>query len=965
MNLFFRPLMLFLLEWSLSKTKHLKTTFSVLIIFTVHVFPVRGQHFDNLNRYISQIVANAGSSGGKQYAYYLVKPQKGAAISAIESRNIRVIRPLSKDLFIVMAVPGALDKNRALFREARPVNNLWKLEYGLWGADRTSIREFTVKVISENDINGILASLPSVRVVARRDNLILMSASLEDIINHVIVLDEVIYAGMESTIPHEESRVLDLYLSPNTVNKVHNSYPLINGAGSVISIRELKYDQNDVDLQGRHVESGLASAETSTHATEMATIAAGAGNSFINGRGVAWNARLTSSDFDDLFPDDDEDYTRLEAWVQNHAYGTVIENFYGALAEAYDESANRLPELLHVFSSGNEGTATGTGAYGSLEGIANLTGNFKMSKNTLSVGAVDTLNQPVFFSSRGPAYDGRLKPEVVAYSTQGSSNAAALVSGVVSLLQQVYREKENKLPASALVKAMLINSAKDAGSKGVDFITGYGNVDAYRSVVNMLNANYFSGNVTQGEKVIFELDIPENTSNLKVTLVWNDPASAVNAPVALVNDLDMKLDNGEIWLPWVLDPSADKEKLLLPAQRNRDHLNNTEQITIETPQAGVYTITIEGSEIAQGPQEFYVAYQWDTLNQLRWMFPTASDNMPFDGETGTYFFWESTLSVPYARLEYTTDEGTTWHTIAESVDLSKGRYRWNDVPQLTTIAQARFVTESDTYPTEAFTISRPARISIGFNCSDSVMLQWRSMAGAIEYEIQNFSDALMKPFAVTADTFIILNKSEVPAPYFAIQPVLNQNKKALRSPLIDHGLLGGGCFLHSFVSEVLPQEGIYLNIELGTNYGVEEIVIEHEANGIFESIGVVMPATTNIRFLHDTPAQGQNRYRLRIMLTNGQEVLSEVVEDYFLTELPFLVFPNPVSRSGELGIFSKIFDVQDVTFRLYRADGVLVFTTHLLSEREFVSMNNLAPGLYTCSFTSEEGRFVGRIVVKD
>ncbi len=69
-----------------------------------------------------------------------------------------------------------------------------------------------------------------------------------------------------------------------------------------------------------------------------------------------------------------------------------------------------------------------------------------MSKNTLSVGAVDSQGKVSPLSSRGPAYDGRIKPELVAYGEGGTSEAAALVSGVSLLLQQAYREQQNHLP---------------------------------------------------------------------------------------------------------------------------------------------------------------------------------------------------------------------------------------------------------------------------------------------------------------------------------------------------------------------------------------------------------------------------------------------------------------------------------------------------------------------------------------
>ena len=72
---------------------------------------------------------------------------------------------------------------------------------------------------------------------------------------------------------------------------------------------------------------------------------------------------------------------------------------------------------------------------------------------------------------------------------------------------------------------------------------------------------FFRGEISSGETKQFILDIPENTKNLKVTLVWNDPAAEVNSDKALVNDLDMILTHETSairYLPWVLNPISSR-----------------------------------------------------------------------------------------------------------------------------------------------------------------------------------------------------------------------------------------------------------------------------------------------------------------------------------------------------------------------------------------------------------------------
>src|SRR5206468_12866006 len=105
-----------------------------------------------------------------------------------------------------------------------------------------------------------------------------------------------------------------------------------------------------------------------------------------------------------------------------------------------------------------------------------------MAKNMITVGHMDSLGVVLSLSSRGPAYDGRIKPELVAFAEDGSSGAAAIVSGIALTLQQAYKALHGADPSSALIKAILLNSADDVGSKGIDFISGYGAANAYKAI---------------------------------------------------------------------------------------------------------------------------------------------------------------------------------------------------------------------------------------------------------------------------------------------------------------------------------------------------------------------------------------------------------------------------------------------------------------------------------------------------
>ncbi|RZK46924.1 MAG: hypothetical protein EOO59_18545, partial [Hymenobacter sp.] len=328
---------------------------------------------------------------------------------------------------------------------------------------------------------------------------------------------------------HDERLLNGADLAVNSLRAVRRRYPALAGQGLVVGIKENPLDPTDLDLRGRLLNTPPGTVIESLHATTMATLAAGSGSSGPAGEGAAPQAGIASSSYASLLPDANADLLRLGVSVQNHSYGTGIENYYGLEARAYDQQTRQLPTLLHVFSSGNSGTsASPDGPYAGLAGWANLTGQFKLSKNSLSVGATDALGQVAPLSSRGPAPDGRVKPELVAYGDAGSSDAAALVSGAALLVQQAYRDGPGAgtLPPAALVKAALLNSATDTGRPAVDFVAGYGQLDALGAVRTVLEGRTRGGSLGPGQEQVFALPVPAGTAQLKVTLTWTDPEAA-------------------------------------------------------------------------------------------------------------------------------------------------------------------------------------------------------------------------------------------------------------------------------------------------------------------------------------------------------------------------------------------------------------------------------------------------------
>ena len=234
-------------------------------------------------------------------------------------------------------------------------------------------------IIATDSMQSLLADLKSISLVPIEliNNKLVSIKSNSDKIIQIIAFNSVVSVTQESFQPKTESKIVDQNFTINTINKANTYFPLITGDNQIVSIKDDFFDLADIDLLNKHIPSTTQSATVSSHASAMATIVSGIGNSSVLGKGVAPKSKIQSSDYLKIFPDDIDTFKGLT--TQNHSYGTLIENFYGSLANAYDEQLFLNPNLTHCFSSGNKG----------IDGFKSITGNFKQSKNSIVVGCLD------------------------------------------------------------------------------------------------------------------------------------------------------------------------------------------------------------------------------------------------------------------------------------------------------------------------------------------------------------------------------------------------------------------------------------------------------------------------------------------------------------------------------------------------------------------------------------------------
>lgn len=191
----------------------------------------------------------------------------------------------------------------------------------------------------------------------------------------------------------------------------------------------------------------------------------------------------------------------------------------------------------------------------------------------------------------------------------GTSMATPAVSGSIALLLQQWRELHGTDPYPSTLKAILIQTAVDLPPKGPDYKSGYGKIDA-KAAIDLVRANsgtsIFEENVGYLQVKNYYMNVPVGATDLKVTLVWDDPPGDPLAAKELVNDLDLLLiaPDGSPFYPWTLDPSVP----MANARRDDDDgLNNVEQVEVDEVdiQEGIWRIAvIGGPPLPVSPQDF-------------------------------------------------------------------------------------------------------------------------------------------------------------------------------------------------------------------------------------------------------------------------------------------------------------------------------------------------------------------------
>ncbi|MEV6525358.1 proprotein convertase P-domain-containing protein [Longispora sp. NPDC051575] len=315
------------------------------------------------------------------------------------------------------------------------------------------------------------------------------------------------------------------------------------------------------------------------------------------------------------------------AVFQSNSWGGTLTTSYTSVSAAMDDIVFD-HDLLICQSQSNAGTRSSRPE--------------AWAKNVVSVGGqyhYDTLGRTddkwSGGASIGPATDGRIKPELsnyydAIYTTSSSSNtsytssfggtsgATPITCGNFGLLYQMWsdgvfsgapgqaRDVFDSRPHAATAKALMVNQANSYaftgetadltrvhqgwGTASVGNLYSQAQANGWRLPI-LVNESDLLG---VGQKKTYTITT-DGTQPLRATMVYTDPQGSPTASVARVNDLSLKVTapNGTVY--W--GNNGLKAGNWSTSGGSSNTLDTTENVLVQTPAAGTWTIEVLADEV--------------------------------------------------------------------------------------------------------------------------------------------------------------------------------------------------------------------------------------------------------------------------------------------------------------------------------------------------------------------------------
>lgn len=335
---------------------------------------------------------------------------------------------------------------------------------------------------------------------------------------------------------------------------------------------------------------------------------------------------------------------RAGARINTNSWGSPFSSTMFYFGADVDQYLYQNPQALILFAAGN---------YGYTSNHRGTITQQCSSKNVVAVGSSETtlfsdsVNNVAYYSSEGPANDGRIKPDIIApgaslfsarsngingkscstVAKSGTSMASPAAAGAAALIMQYFEDAGywakncNKIywfckpirPSGLLLKVILLHSGSQLTKKhGIsdaldqllgappDNVQGYGRIQL--SNVLPLNGKfnfdlYFADlfGLAENSATYFKVYVAESSKPLKITIGWYDPPGSALAARALINDISMSVS------------APDSTVYYGNGGKGYDVINVNEQIYIPKPVVGLWKVKVFANALPKsGYQTFSI-----------------------------------------------------------------------------------------------------------------------------------------------------------------------------------------------------------------------------------------------------------------------------------------------------------------------------------------------------------------------
>ena len=502
-------------------------------------------------------------------------------------------------------------------------------------------------------------------------------------------LDEVLFIE-----PAPEASLRNATVRWIVQTNIQNDTPVyangITGEGQIVAVIDSKLDVNHCsfyDFSGapigpthRKILAYNTVQGFATHGTHVSGIVAGDNGDNSDTRGVAYGAKIVFDDIPSLSDSSSgtlllplfEQHRDQGARVHTNSWGDDNSTSYTGWCRAIDTFMWENEDNLVVFAETNLSTIRTP----------------ENAKNLLAVAATyDTPSQHLKgFGGVGPTADGRRKPDIMApgrpvmsaaagqgcnvTSLSGTSMAAPGVSGTALLARQYYTDgfypsgvasgDDGFTPSAALLKATLLNSGQNmtgvtyGGDAYPNYSEGWGRVSLDESlyfpgdtrelvVLDVWNAD----GLATGQNAEQTIAVESSGEQLRVTMSFTDAPAELFASSAAVNDIDLEVvsPSGVAYRGNVFD-TANGVSI---TGGSWDAINNVEQVHIDSPEVGEWTVRIIGRGVNVGTQGYALVATGDFADATSPCVGDINGDSVIDGADLGHLLgsWNQVRSAPF------------------------------------------------------------------------------------------------------------------------------------------------------------------------------------------------------------------------------------------------------------------------------------------------------------------------------